>query len=316
MFILSLLLAVVTAKAEMTVLSTHTLPSEIQLNFKEINGLNSNKVNLGKMLFFDKKLSLTGQMSCASCHSPVNGYTINSRVFSNLSLSNKNPPVLFNRMGTTTQGWEGLRKSLEEQVLIPIFAKDEMHATPDDLLNKLQTDPVYKKQFQINYKSDPSLKLVQDSVSQYLRSIFSGDSRYDKQSKVKFVGFNKAERAGKKLFEEKLQCVSCHSGYNFSNEQVMKSCAKTDDATKAKKYIRKYKVPTLRNLASTHHYFHNGRLKTINEAISFYQDCLIVDKSGNPVLPLRAMKISPQESRELIAFLNTLNGKIFLYNPK
>lgn len=315
MWILLFNLILAPTHADIKIIETPVLPQDLLLNYKEYIELNPLKIKLGKKLFFDKNLSQGKNISCFSCHAPGRAYTINFRVFREHTQINKNPPVLFNRINTNLQGWEGEIKSIKDQIARPLFLTEEMNTTPGTLIRYLNYNREYSKDFQKIYKAFPSISSVQDAISEYIKSIFSAESRFDLQKKVEFKDFSEQEKNGKSLFENKFKCISCHSGFNFTNEKLMESCVKDNSQEGVKNYTRKYKVPTLRNLQFTGPYFHNGRLDTLDEAIRSYENCLVVNKDGLPVEPKTKMSISEKEKNEIISFLKTLNGKIFLYTP-
>lgn len=313
-FFLSIFIKVVFA-TDIQIIETNQLPREIHENFVVQGSDVVEKIELGRKLFEDKKLSRSALISCRTCHQQARAFTINVRTFLNTQ-GNKNVPVLFNRAGTSTQTWEGVASSLEQQIKIPLFAHDEMNMTDGKINRYLNSDTNYIKQFKKIYGNLPNSELAQNAIVTFVRSIYSADARFDEAKKDEFRSFTESELQGKALFENKFKCSSCHTGYNFTNEKVMKSCTKEDDYTEiGQKYIRKYKVPTLRNLKYTAPYLHNGRLKSIKEVIKFYEGCLIVDTNGEPITPKTKMTFSENEMQELEKFLNTLNGKIYLHKP-
>lgn len=287
------------------------LVSAFQIPAKE----DLSKVDLGQYLFFDKRLSMKNNVSCSSCHNPQNYFTINQAfaIGGNGVQTSRNPPVIFNRKGTTKQFWDGRVNSLKAQAILPIIHPDEMGVIDlKKLVKKFSNIAFYKSNFEKLYQRPINLDDMIDAIVLYEESITSYDSAYDRYLAGDKTALTAKQLKGMDLFNNKFKCVSCHSGINFTNEEIKTRCypiialqfASKDKISK----LPKYKVPTLRNVEKTFPYFHNGSLNTLEEAIDFYNNTGKTD-FADINNPSEIIKLNAQDIEELKAFLLSLTGK-------
>jgi cytochrome c peroxidase len=274
------------------------------------------EIALGEKLFFDPRLSKNGRISCATCHEPSRSFSSGQRVVTGVEgiAGNRNSPALINRHFSTAQMWDGRIPSLRDQVTVPIESELEMHQSLENAVTFLNRNSSLKRQFERVYQAPPDVELLKSALAAFVGSIFSGNSRYDRFQAGDKNALSPLEKTGRELFENKFKCVSCHSGFNFTNEKVMESCASKEPADGP--YQHKYKVPTLRNLALTAPYFHNGRLETLEEVLDFYEGCARVDKDGKPETGSSPLVILPEEKKALISFLRSLDGEVVSVSPE
>ena len=291
-------------------------------------------VALGKKLFFDKILSGDNSQACASCHNPQNSFT-DLQKFSegiNGSLGSRNSMPLFNLAWNFDErfAWDGKELSLERQALEPVKNPIEMHSNWIIVAQKLQSTFEYPSLF-LQAFGDPKIDsvLITRAIAQFERTIISGKSKFDKFL-IGEATLNIQEENGFNIFmdETKGDCFHCHGSNNnplwtdnkFHNnglDQVFTDLglgAVTGDTNDN----GKFKSPSIRNLAFTAPYMHDGRFTTLDEVINHYSEGL---KQSNTIDPLMkkvnqgGVQLSTQEKADLKAFLFSLTDYDFINNP-
>ncbi len=278
------------------------------------------KVELGRMLFFDKRLSKNNTIACASCHIASFAFTDGKPVSAGINglKGNRSAPVSVNRVFSSVQFWDGRAATLEEQSIGP-FVNPIEHgfATHDEMVAKMKKIAGYRALFQQVFGTDVTIDGVGKAIASFQRTIVSGNSpadRFDFGQEEKAIS-PEAQR-GLELFRGKARCVRCHSGFNFTDEKFHNLGIGWDNnkvdlarymVTKNPEDIGAFKTPTLREIARSAPYMHDGRFKTLADVVNFY------DKGGvknphqdNLVIPL---ELTDEEKRDLVAFLHTLNGE-------
>tara|TARA_B100000767_G_C19774941_1_gene542045 strand:- start:4387 stop:5445 length:1059 start_codon:yes stop_codon:yes gene_type:complete len=298
------------------------------------NPLTEEGVALGKKLFFDKILSGDNSQACASCHNPQNSFT-DLQKFSegiNGSLGSRNSMPLFNLAWNFDErfAWDGKELSLERQALEPLKNPIEMHSNWIIVAQKLQSNFEYPSLFlQAFGDSKIDSVLITRAIAQFERTIISGKSKFDKFL-IGEATLNIQEENGFNIFmdETKGDCFHCHGSNNnplwtdnkFHNnglDQVFTDLglgAVTGDTNDN----GKFKSPSIRNLAFTAPYMHDGRFTTLDEVINHYSEGL---KQSNTIDPLMkkvnqgGVQLSTQEKADLKAFLFSLTDYDFINNP-
>ncbi|HEY6043361.1 MAG TPA: cytochrome-c peroxidase [Nitrosospira sp.] len=271
---------------------------------------NENMVELGKMLFFDPRLSKSGFISCNSCHNLSMGGSDNLPT----SIGHKwhqgpiSAPTVLNSSMNLAQFWDGRAKTLKDQAGGPIANPGEMgfsHALAVDVLRSI---PQYQARFKQLFGGDKiDIGMVTDAIAAFEETLVTPDSRFDKWLKGDKNAINQTELEGYKLFKEK-GCVSCHNGpavgggsyQKMGVHEPYKSTSKAEGrfgvtGKDADRFM--FKVPTLRNVELTYPYFHDGSAATLEEA---------VDVMGRLQL---GHKFTKDENAKIVAFLKTLTGK-------
>jgi cytochrome c peroxidase len=275
----------------------------------EANPLTPAKIALGKRLFSDPRLSADGSLSCATCHNPGQAFadhrTVSRGVFGRLG--DRNVPTLIGRGYGTLQLLDGRAASLEEQVIQPITHPREMGASMDTVLQRLRSD----------YTALTAESLA-DALASYVRTIQSLDAPFDRHMSGAPGGLSDLAREGLRLFADKARCYICHGGELFTDEAFHNTGVAWEDGAlrdegrariTGKRYHKgAFKTPTLREVANTAPYMHDGSIDTIEAVIDFY------DRGGNPnpyldenIVPLH---LSTFEKRALAAFLRSLSGTV------
>ena len=297
---------------------------ETPLGFPKINVPNDNpitkpKIDLGEKLFFEKLLSRDSSISCASCHNPSYAFTDGlqkARGIKDREVT-RNTPTLTNIAYNTSFLRDGVNPSLEAQVIVPIHEKNEFDFHILLVAERLKKKKEYVALFEKAFGEMPSPKLISNAIATYERTLISGNSRYDKFMFHKdSSALSNKEIRGMRLFD-KLNCISCHSGFNFTNGEVVNNglYENYDDLGKMRvtldpKDRGSFKVPTLRNIALTSPYMHDGSLKTLEEVINHYaKGGENNENKDKRVLPF---KLNDEEKLELMAFLQSLTDSSFI----
>lgn len=279
------------------------------------NAFDTLKYELGKKLFFDKRLSLDETVSCATCHQPKLAFS-DGKALSDGVLgrkSNRNAPSLFNVAFSPVLMFDGELPTLEMQVIVPIQEHNEMGMKMKDLIQKMRKIPEYqeaaKKIFNRNF--DPFV--LTRSIATFERTLISDNSPFDQfyyqKKKNKLSG---EAQKGWEIFSEKLYCIQCHSLPYFTTFQVENNGYTSLDSKDLGRFrihgdstdLGKFKVPTLRNIMLTAPYMHDGEMKTIEDVIDFYAQGGRKVKNQSPII--QAFRLTEREKKQLILFFESL----------
>lgn len=256
------------------------------MNQRADNPITVEGVALGRMLFYEKKLSGNNTQSCGSCHKQELAFTdgLAQGIGEQGQRTPRGTMPIFNLLWSKSFTWNGGMPNLEEQLIVPITNPVEMNQDLNQLVNELQTDPNYPYLFKKAFGTDSiTIPLVQKAIAQFERSIVSGNSKYDLYLQRK-INLTNDEFQGSLLFADmqKGDCIHCHTiGGTFTNFDFKHNGLDTPTAgsvidvgrypvTKEGTDSMKFKTPTLRNIALTAPYMHDGRLKTLEDVIDFY----------------------------------------------
>lgn len=279
---------------------------------KSVHG-NQDKINLGKQLFTDPKLSGDGTISCASCHllqnAGVDGLSVARGVKGRLS--SRNTPTVYNSAFQFAFFWDGRAETLEEQVGSPLTNPTEMDSNWLDVLHYLQSTVQYQQQFKRSFPDGITQDNVIEAIAAFERSLITPNSRFDRYLRNE-EDLTADEKAGYALFKD-LGCISCHQGMMVGGNLYEKlgvvkpyygGAVDEDEAQYGRFYVTRqeenkfeFKVPSLRNVSLTAPYFHDGSIRTLKEAVqlmSYHQ---------------LGYRISEQEVGKILSFLETLNGE-------
>ena len=283
--------------------------------------LTENRVLLGRKLFYDPILSAHGDMSCGTCHNPYLAFA-DSVPFSGSHDAElkRNTPTLFNIVWYPHFFMEGGIPTLELVAAVPIQAKDEMGFNLGDAVRRLLNDKEYVELFIKSYDTLPSTYTLVRALSAFQRTLISGDSPYDRLMSGDSSALSLNAKRGMKLFfSERLNCSTCHSGFLF-NDFSFHDIGLPNRAdvgrfrlTSLNSDSSAFKTPTLRNIAITKPYMHDGSLATLDEVVDFYV------KGGENFRHkdglIRPFVITPQEKSDLVSFLQSLTDSAALSNP-
>ena len=282
------------------------------------NPLTAAKIELGRKLFFDARLSLDGTVACATCHNPSLGFsdgrTRSIGVYG--QEFNRGAPTLINRLFSTAQFWDGRAKSLEDHIPQPIQNELEMRNTLENVERALRAGGEYWKEFQEVFGTDVTMEGVAKAIAAFERTLLSGNSPCDKFKAGDSTALSESARRGLALFEsDRVNCIKCHSGFNFTDEKFHNNGAGQDqpkpdlgrfEQTKADSDMGAFKTPTLRDMSRTAPYMHDGSLRTLMDVINYY------NRGGipNPRLSrhMRPLNLTEEQKADLVAFLRALGG--------
>jgi cytochrome c peroxidase len=291
-------------------------------------------IALGRRLYYDPLLSVDNTVACASCHHPDFGFSDGKQFSEGVQgkKGGRNAPTVFNAAYYTTQFWDGRAPSLEEQAAGPMQNPVEMAHTLAGVEEKLNADAGYREEFKRAFGSDRiTIGMVTKAIASFERTVVSGNSPFDRY----FYGGDKqalspSARRGLEVFRDpkKGNCTACHTigekdalftdnkfhnlgvgvVFDKSGEPVMKDLGRYD-VTKQEADKGAFKTPSLRNIALTAPYMHDGSLKTLKDVIDFY----VGGGTSNPHLDkeVRALDfLTGQERADLLAFLESLTGEM------
>lgn len=328
-YIILLCLLVVSCAKEEPNQEVYDLPlMETPPNFPEISHPEGNEYtfdrwSLGKALFYDPILSKDGKVSCAMCHDPSLAFS-DDKTFSIGSeglLGTRNSPTLTNVAYHPYFTREGGVPTLEMQILVPIQEHNEFNNNIVLIADTLTKIEKYVQMAQKAYNQAPNSFVITRALSQFERSLISGQSTYDQEFNYNLEGsMSTSALRGKKLFEsEKTSCTTCHSGFNFTDYsfqnnglyEVYEDIGRAR-FTQEEDDIALFKVPTLRNIELTAPYMHDGSMTTLDEVIEHYNSGgkQHINKSDR-IVPLN---LTNQEKEDLIAFLKSLTDIKFITN--
>ncbi|RDI95474.1 methylamine utilization protein [Meiothermus sp. QL-1] len=282
------------------------------------------KVELGRRLFYDPRLSKDGRVACASCHRPEfafsdGGNPVSTGVFGRKG--SRNAPTLTNVAFRQRLFWEGRSPRLELQAVGPLTAHHEMGMEPEELAARLSAIPEYARAFQEVFGEPPSLRTVAFAIAAFERTLLSFNSPFDRYQAGDDQALSEAALRGMELFfSERGDCFHCHVGPDFTDDEPRNNGLYTvykdiglAQATGRDEDVGKFKTPTLRNVALTAPYMHDGSKKTLREVVEHY------NRGGEPNLnadPLiRPLGLSEAEIDDLVAFLESLTDTSFTTNP-
>lgn len=278
-------------------------------------------VSLGKQLFFDRRLSGNGSMSCASCHSPMLGWGdgLPLGIGHNGQTLKRASPVIINVAYGKRFMWDGRFPTLEAQALGPITSPLEMNAKLDEVIKRLQVVTAYQQSFaQLFPKKGITAETLGRALASFERTLISNTSAFDKWLQGDATALSKEAQDGFRIFVDsrKGNCAACHQGGNFSDESFhnigLKSSALAD-ADKGRFAIKPvksmqgaFKTPTLRDLTKSAPYFHDGSATTLPAVIDHYIKG--GETKANISRDMKELKLTDEEVQALLVFLNSLNS--------
>jgi cytochrome c peroxidase len=301
------------------------------------NPLTVEGIELGRHLFYETKLSGDNSQSCASCHNQSMAFTDHGRRFSTGitgAIGTKNSMALFNLMWSTRFFWDGRSATLREQVLIPIQDPIEMHESLPNAVNKLKATSTYPELFGKAFgDATITAERVAKALEQFILSMVSTESNFDLWRRGQYQ-MTASEQRGFDLFMREFSapgsgrpvgadCFHCHGTHLFTVDRFFNNGL---DASPSAGFgavtgdpldIGKFKTPSLRNVALTAPYMHDGRFETLEEVIEHYNSGIQNSATLDPNIKSQGvgLGLSTQDKADLIAFLHTLTDTVYLNNP-
>lgn len=289
------------------------------------NPLSQEKVELGRILFYDPILSRDSTISCASCHLSYTAFTHTDHDLSHGiedRIGTRNSSALTNLAWSPYFMWDGAVNHLDMQALAPISHHDEMDFSINGVVERLNNNKRYNQLFSEAWLDDDITgEMFLKTISQFILTIVTANSKYDKVMRSEpGVKFSQQEERGLVLFRSK--CESCHreplfTDYSFQNNGLPVDPTLNDlgrmTVTKDPIDSLKFKVPSLRNIEYSDPYMHDGRFRKLKFVMRHYGYGMVEHKTLAPQLKGK-IQLSPEDREDLIAFLLTLTDKEFLYN--
>ncbi len=281
-----------------------------------LNSFFANKVKhdeiaaLGRLLFYDTRLSLNNSISCASCHKQHLGFTDNKRFSEGIEnyTTSRNSMTLVNNAFQISHFWEGHGGLLSDHILNPISNHIEMGMrSAEQLSEKLKSIEQYEHLFQDIFEEEISEDLIRDALTTFVGSIISYNTKFDKGIEIDFANFSLSEKNGESIFFGKGKCGHCHRGNHFAafwreSTNIGLDLEYTDQGAGN----GNFKVPTLRNIALTGPYMHDGRFETLEEVVNHYVNGIQEHPRLDWTLQNSPIDLNEEEQEDLVAFLHTL----------
>lgn len=276
------------------------------------------KAELGRLLYFDNRISSDATLSCASCHHPSKGFTDQAAVSTGVrgQKGGINSPTVINRAYGMLQFWDGRAASLEAQAVGPMANPIEMGSSHPVVLATLKKIPGYRTRFKEVFGTDDiDLDQVAMAIATFERTVLSGDAPYDKYKAGDKKAMTPSQVRGMDVFVNKAKCDKCHEGANFTlnsfhNLGIGQDKANPDpgrfDVTKRPADFGAFKTPTLREIEHTFPYMHDGSLKTLEEVVDFYDKGGIQNKNLDE--EMKKLNLTRQDKTDLVAFMKALSG--------
>ncbi|MDX2033244.1 MAG: cytochrome c peroxidase [Blastocatellia bacterium] len=318
------------------------------------NPMTAAKIELGRKLFFDPRLSADGRISCATCHKPEMGFADGRAVAEGIGgkLGTRNSPTLLNAMFNAGQFWDGRADTLEEQAIQPLTNPLEMgNKSYDEVVARLREISEYREEFRRVFGGTLTIEQVGRALATFERTLIAGDSPFDRFIAGDPAALSEAARRGFTLFRGKARCSRCHTfsemmplftDFNYHNtgvsaghpnfERLARQAYEVVETDRAKEVIDRlaaepggqelgriaisyqvfdlgaFRTPSLRNIALTAPYFHDGSARTLADVVRFYNEG--GRQNINREWDLNALSLTEDEQRDLVLFLESLTGKL------
>ena len=280
------------------------------------NVLSSARIELGRRLFNETRLSADNSLSCQTCHNPAQGFADGQKSSKGVTRVplRVHTPTLFNLAWSNVLFWDGRVPSLEAQVRLPIENPDEMGLKIDVAVSRLQQDQGYIAAFAAAFPEAPEITplSLSKAMAAYQRTLVSPMTRFDNWIAGETQALSASEKNGFLLFLGKAQCVSCHSGWSFTDYAFHDIGLATDRRGRGHVIGRAalehaFKTPSLRELTWSAPYMHTGGLATLEDVVRHYEKGGVNRATRSPDLP-RSLQFSDSERRDLVAFLKSLSS--------
>lgn len=296
------------------------------------NPLTKEGVALGRKLFYDPILSLDNSINCASCHNPSWAFSDTNRFSKgvNNQLGLRNAQALINLAFQPHFFWDGRATSLEEQILDPVPNPIEMHLPWKVAVQRLNEHKEYRLLFQKAFNQlNVDSQMVTKALAQFVRTLISGsNSKFDRYLRGE-INLTVSELNGFNIFNtEKGDCFHCHpaqGGRLFTDRDFHNNALDFESSDRGRELVTgnisdrgKFLTPTLRNIAFTAPYMHDGRFKTLEQVVEHYNSGGIPSPYADPLMKYQGvgLGLTNQEKTDLINFLKTLSDSSFISNPE
>src|SRR6266581_3612492 len=275
------------------------------------------KMALGKVLYFDTRLSAANLLSCAACHNPAYGWGDGQPrgIGHGMRVLGRRSPTIINAAFGLVFMWDGRAATLEQQALGPIQADVEMNLPLEDLLVRLKTIPEYGPLFKAAFaEQEITAPQIANAIATYERTVVSARAPFDAWIEGDEKAISDAARRGFVTFNTKGNCASCHSGWNFTDDSFHDIGLPSEDIGRGKflpsvvKLRYAFKTPGLREITRRGPYMHDGTVSTLDAVVEHYDKGGIERPSRSELM--KPLRLSTQEKFDLLAFLNTLTSTL------
>jgi cytochrome c peroxidase len=283
------------------------------------NPITPEKIALGRRLFFDPALSDDRTVSCATCHQPDRAFADETPLSEGIlgRKGGRNTPTLVNRVYGRSFFWDGRARTLEEAVLMPVRDTLEMAMDVPRLIERVRGDAGYRREFASAF---PGAEIGEATVAQalatYVRSLVAGNSAFDRFRAGDAGALSASAQRGQQLFFGRARCSTCHQGANFTDEGFEGLGVPSADAgrfavTGNERDRGNFKVPTLRDVALTAPYMHDGSLASLEAVVDFYDrgGGLAAGAGGRRRRDVRPLGLDAGQKQDLVAFLRALTSE-------
>ena len=290
-----------------------------RIDWPKGNPYSAAKAELGRYLYYDKRLSADNTISCASCHAPESAFTDAQPVSTGIhgQKGGRNAPSTINRAFSLAQFWDGRAASLEDQAKGPIANPIEMGNSHDAAVASLKQIPGYQPLFAKAFGDEQiDIDRVVMAIATFERTILSGNAPYDRYKRGDKKAMSPEQIRGMSVFFDKAKCDRCHENANFTLNAYANIGVGMDKpdpdlgrfvVTKDTRDWGVFKVPTLREVEHSGPYMHDGSLKTLEEVVDYYDKGGISNKNLDS--NIRKLNLTDQEKKEIVAFLRALSGE-------
>ena len=311
-------------KNDESVVDFQQIPSWFpEMDIPAENKLTQARVDLGRKLFFEKKLSRDNSISCGTCHKPEKAFTDGKAIAEGVEdrLGLRNTPTIANIGYTDVMFMDGGVITLELQSQSPIFEHQEMDFTIAEFLERIDGDEVYTRMFDEAYGLEPGAFGISRSIAAFERTLISGNSRFDQYEYQGDLGaLSLPEVRGKELFfSAQTECSSCHvpplfTNFKFENIGLYVNYVDTGRMriSELNQDRGKFKVPTLRNIELTAPYMHDGSVQTLEEVVDHFNSGGVGHPNQSTFV--KPLSLTEQQTADLVAFLKSLTDQSFVSN--
>jgi cytochrome c peroxidase len=285
------------------------------------NPINAAKIDLGRRLFYEVRLSRDNAHACASCHQPSASFSdfqkpLSFGIFN--ERGSRNAPALINIAYDTSLFWDGRATTLEQQATAPILNPLELGSDSETVVANIASDGLYKKMFANAFGNGTiTMTRIAQAIATFERTFISGSSAYDQFNRGDSSALSDGAQRGLTLFLSKeVNCVGCHKGFNFTDNNYHSTGLDfeyadigREDVTSRQSDNGKFRTPTLRNIALTSPYMHDGRFTTLEQVLAHYNQGGLHNSTQDSLV--RPLHLTDQQIGDIIAFLNSLTDKDF-----
>lgn len=288
------------------------------------NPYSEKKANLGKLLYFDKRLSADGTVACATCHTLHDAFTDHLPVSTGIEgrHGTRNAPTVINAAYLTHLFWDGRAMTLEDQCKGPLAnpkemaLKDNVHKAHEECTDRVKNIEGYRVLFkEVFGNADCNIDNIAKAIATFERTVLSGNSPYDRYMAGDKTALTEEQIHGMQVLKS-AACMNCHFGPNFTDGRFLNIGVGMDKPnpdlgryliTHEEKDWGAFKVPTLREIENTYPYMHDGSLNTLEEVVDYYDKGGIPNKNLHPLL--KPLHLSDKDKKDLVSFLKALSGE-------